>query len=111
MAFLYEKIMELDLIPFKIGIQYENWEFELEPYKTTKTIDTYRYIGNKNKILGVKAKLILLSFNLDILEEVAYYFYRVSFERLKSNIEEFPGKNKGLIYDCKSCKITWFKII
>lgn len=25
--------MDLEEIPFKIGMQYENWEFDLEPVK------------------------------------------------------------------------------
>ncbi len=105
--FLYEKIMELDLIPFKIGMQYENWEFELEPYSTSKATDTYKYLGNEKCILGIEAKLILLSFSLDILEEVEYYFDAVSFGLLKDNIEKFPGKCKEVICDYKDYRIIF----
>ncbi len=99
--------MELDLIPFKIGMQYENWEFELEPYSISKATDTYKYIGNEKRILGIEAKLILLSFNLDILEEVEYYFDADTFTLLKGRIAESPGKCKGVICDCNDYRVIF----
>lgn len=64
--------MDLEEIPFKIGMQYENWEFELDILPDRiKGKDSYLYIGNKiTELYGFKVAKIELLFNLDILEEV-----------------------------------------
>ncbi len=84
--------MNIDFIPFQIGEQYENWEFDLEPVKTSKTYDKYRYIKTDQKeLLNVPVKQILLTFNLDILFQVEYYFEVKYFQQLKSKLIEFLG--------------------
>ncbi|MDR6299918.1 hypothetical protein [Mesonia maritima] len=63
--------MEIDFIPFKIGMQYENWEFDLEPIKFAKYFDKYKYIkSNYSKLLDINVNSIYLFFNLDILFRV-----------------------------------------
>ena len=63
--------MTLEEVPFKIGMQYENWEFDLEPIETTKYYDKYEYIkGDITSIFYLDIKNIFLYFNLDILYKV-----------------------------------------
>lgn len=63
--------MDLEEIPFKIGMQYENWEFDLEPVKFDGNNVTYKYIkGDIKTILGKPIKCIYLYFNFDILYRV-----------------------------------------
>ncbi len=82
--------MNIDFNPFPIGEQYENWEFDLEPVKTTKTYDQYLYIKNEPKeILNVPLQKILLTFNLDILFQVEYYFEAKYFYELKNKLIEY----------------------
>lgn len=64
--------MKLDTLPFKIGMEYENWEFELDVIED-KLIgrDSYLYIGNEvTELYGFKIERIELIFCLDILEVV-----------------------------------------
>ncbi len=72
--------MKLEELPFKIGMQYENWEFDLEYEKTTirNNIEyvVYRYKKlEKHFFLGTEIKRgVFLSFNGDILMEVVFLF-------------------------------------
>lgn len=64
--------MNLDTLPFKIGMEYENWEFELDVIED-KLIgrDSYLYIGNEvTELYGFKIERIELIFYWDILEVV-----------------------------------------
>ena len=66
--------MEIDKLPFKIGMQYENWEFDLDIIETEK-YDKYRYNKNDIKMLfGFEIKEIFLTFDLDILFKVEILF-------------------------------------
>ncbi|MBS9766540.1 MAG: hypothetical protein KGV44_03235 [Flavobacteriaceae bacterium] len=63
--------MKVTEIPFKIGMQYENWEFDLELVATKKSYEIYEYIkGNITKINGSEVEYIYLYFELDILFKV-----------------------------------------
>lgn len=63
-------------IPFKLGMQYENWEFDLELKKERILgCDSYIYIGKKfNKFLNYNKFKTELVFNLDILEAIIINF-------------------------------------
>ncbi len=62
-------------LPFKLGMQYENWEFDLEPIPDKyKGRDSYKYIGKeKFYYYGYEVRGIKLTFELDILVEVILY--------------------------------------
>lgn len=71
-------------IPFKLGMQYDNWEFDLEVTKDRiEGCDSY-YIGKKfNKFLNYNKYKTELIFNLDVLEAVL-----ISFENSNSDYNE-----------------------
>ncbi|UMB52617.1 hypothetical protein MKD41_09735 [Lutibacter sp. A64] len=68
--------MENTKLPFQIGEQYENWEFELEILPDRiNGYDSYKYIGNEFKFfLNYLPDETELIFNLDILECVLFVF-------------------------------------
>lgn len=48
--------MKTDALPFQLGMQYENWEFDLEPLKDRiDGYDSYIYL-KEISILGVNPK-------------------------------------------------------
>ena len=59
-------------IPFKLGMQYDNWEFDLEVTKDrVQGFDSYIYKGKKfNKFLNYSTDKTELLFRLDVLELV-----------------------------------------
>ena len=85
MVFLYPKVMKQLNIPFKLGMQYDNWEFDLEVTKDRiKGCDSYIYMGKKfNKFLNYSKYKTELIFNLDVLEAVL-----ISFENSNSDYNE-----------------------
>lgn len=67
--------MDLKDLPFKIGMQYENWEFDLELVDTRRSYEVYKYIKNDiREINGMNIDKILLYFELDILIRIKIYF-------------------------------------
>jgi hypothetical protein len=62
--------------PFKLGMQYDNWEFELEVTQDRlQGYDSYIYIGKQfNKFLNECTDETELLFNMDILEAVIITF-------------------------------------
>ncbi len=72
-------------IPFKLGMQYDNWEFDLEIAKDrVQGFDSYIYMGKKfNKFLNNSKYKTELIFNLDVLEAVL-----ISFESSNSDFNE-----------------------
>ena len=72
-------------IPFKLGMQYDNWEFDLEVTKDRiEGCDSYIYIGKEfNKFLNYSKYKTELIFNLDVLEAVL-----ISFESSNSDFNE-----------------------
>lgn len=75
-AFLYPKVMKQQKIPFKLGMEYENWEFELDLCTNRfEYFDSYKYVGTGlNKFLNKYTDETELLFNLDILEAVIIIF-------------------------------------
>ena len=63
--------MKKDLLPFDIGEDYENWEFDLEvrTFDKIKGFDSYIYLNNF-KFLDVIPLHTELLFSFDILELV-----------------------------------------
>ena len=97
MAFLYPIVMNLEELPFKIGMQYEHWEFDLEPVEFAKQYDKYKYIKNDIPIvLDIEVKHIYLYFNWDILYKVEIIFSTVKplgiFTVLKGMLEVTFGE-------------------
>lgn len=84
-VFLYPKVMKQLNIPFKLGMQYDNWELDLEVTKDRiDGCDSYIYTGKKfNKFLNYSKYKTELIFNLDILEAVL-----ISFENSNSGYDE-----------------------
>ena len=68
--------MKKDKIPFKIGVQYENWEFNLDILPDRiKGLDSYLNIDESlNKFLNVCSDKTELIFSLDILERIILTF-------------------------------------
>lgn len=63
-------------IPFKLGMQYDNWEFDLEVVQERlQGYDSYIYIGKKfNKFLNNSKFKTELIFSFDTLEAVLMTF-------------------------------------
>ncbi len=63
-------------LPFKLGMQYDNWEFDLEVTKDrVQGFDSYIYTGKKfNKFLNYSTDKTELLFRLDVLESVMLRF-------------------------------------
>lgn len=63
-------------IPFKLGMQYDNWELDLEVTKDRiDGCDSYIYIGKEfNKFLNYSTDKTELLFSLDVLEAVILRF-------------------------------------
>ncbi len=85
MVFLFPKVMKQLNIPFKLGMQYDSWEFDLEVTKDRiEGCDSYIYTGKKfNKFLKYCKYKTELIFSLDILEAVL-----ISFENSNSDYNE-----------------------
>lgn len=63
--------MDIDFLPFQIGMHYEHWEFDLEPINGSWEYDKYVYIGSDiTKLSGVEVTVIYLYFSCDILFRV-----------------------------------------
>jgi len=67
--------MKIDFTPFQIGMQYENWEFDLEPIDTDTLYDKYWYFKDDIKsLLDLEGFKIYLYFDWDILFKVEVTF-------------------------------------
>lgn len=77
--------MEKEIIPFKLGMEYENWEFELGLCSIRfKHLDNYKYVGTGlNKFLNKTTDETELFFSLDILEAVVINFKDKSMQFFK----------------------------
>ena len=80
-------------LKFKIGEQYEKYEFELD--WVTSVIDTnlryevYRYIGkDKSSIFNFEIHKILLAYNCDFLAGVFYFIKGNCYFRRPSEIQK-----------------------
>ena len=78
--------MKIGFIPFQIGMQYENWEFDLEPINLSFKISQDQYIYFKKDIkelFGLEIQLIYLYFSLDILFKVEIIY------KSKNQVQDF----------------------
>ncbi|AZJ36882.1 hypothetical protein [Tenacibaculum singaporense] len=58
-------------LPFRIGMQYENWEFDLELVDTKKSYEVYNYTKGDIKVFNEELiEYIHLYFELDILFKI-----------------------------------------
>ncbi|MHC9088528.1 hypothetical protein ACXIHB_07435 [Tenacibaculum sp. IMCC1] len=58
-------------LPFRIGMQYENWEFDLELVDTKKSYEVYNYTKGDIKVFNEELiEYIHLYFELDILLKI-----------------------------------------
>lgn len=81
--------MKTNILPFQLGMEYENWEFDLEPinYRITG-YDSYVYIGNFSTP-GIKPRKIELIFHWEILVAVILEFKQ----------SDLPGAEKLFLTD------------
>lgn len=84
MVFLYPIIMDFKNLPFKLGMQYENWEFDLEiaPKDRIKEYDGFIYLGEIT-VLNIKPIKVELIFGLDILVAVILSFNESDVSKLE----------------------------
>lgn len=68
--------MKYPNIPFRIGMEYENWEFDLEILPDRlEGYDSYRYIGNElNNFLNYPIEETELIFSFEILVAIIIKF-------------------------------------
>lgn len=65
--------MKNSKLPFQIGKQYENWEFDLEPTEKERILGLDSYIYIKELVfLGIIPRYTELIFSLDILKVVIF---------------------------------------
>ena len=97
--------MDIDFIPFKLGMEYDNWEFDLESDYETIEFERYLYVKkDMDALFGIPVERIYLSFNADILFMVEYEFKSKYIESLKSKLGSILGK--GTFRDFGSC-VEW----
>lgn len=87
--------MKQNILPFKIGMQYENWEFSLEPIHEDRFegFDSFLYLEELICNFTLLEYLELL-FNLDILKVVVYVLSLETEEKhrqLRNVLEESFG--------------------
>lgn len=67
--------MNIEELPFKTGMQYENWEFDLEPVEFDGNNVKYRYLKHDiPTVIGETVEAIYLYFNFDILYRLEVVF-------------------------------------
>ncbi|WP_378185901.1 hypothetical protein ACE939_12395 [Aquimarina sp. W85] len=89
--------MNLEELPFKLGMPYENWEFDLDFIEVTRLYDKYKYSKEDiTDLCGLTVQHIYLYFNLDILFKVEVVFKCfnpvVEFIQLTTQLENKYGK-------------------
>lgn len=69
-----------DIFPFKIGSEYELYEFDLEvlEIERAKGLDSYLYL-KEVEFLGSKAQQVELIFSMDILQIVIIHLEDITF--------------------------------
>lgn len=102
--------MKKDKIPFKIGMQYENWEFNLDILPDRiKGLDSYLNIDESlNEFMNIHTDKTELIFSLDILEGVVItfenrtlYFYKELKEMILSDLEKLGGLDIMFSSECE----------
>lgn len=99
----------INQLKFRIGEQYENYEFQLKPIKeyieNNIHYDAYSFEENSNSILGIKTDKVELHYNADILEKVVYHFTGNQYECLK---EQIAQNYDGVIEQIDVNIISWY---
>lgn len=114
-------------IPFHVGDQYENWEFDLEVnFDLQKTIANkelyivYHWVGQQKKFLNYRPHSTKLICYWDILNTVILNFlnneqtfYNNLNQKLikKFNNPKIVNKNEDLIYKFKDEEIEYWSIL
>ena len=105
--------MKIDFIPFQIGMQYENWEFDLDPIDSFSNYVKYELV-KKDSIRLFKHRLnrIVLYFNLDILFGVEMFIDSTnplqSFSDLaKILVKELGNKELVINENLTIITLTW----
>ena len=97
MVFLFEYIMKnniYDYLKFRLGSEYEEYEFVLipiPPYEFIEnklSLEPYEYFGDIKELLGCKVKQIILYYNADILMRVMMRFRGNKLKLIKQVLEE-----------------------
>ena len=83
--FYTQKIMENFNIPFEIGQDYENWEFDLEIMDNERipNYDSYLYIGEVKNHLNLFSDKTELIFYWDRLEAVILTFFHIEMNTIE----------------------------
>lgn len=83
-----------DYLFFKLDSESSDYEFEIipiPPYEFIEnelSLEPYEYFGEKDEILGLKVKHIILYFNADVLMRVEFLFSGNVLNVLKLKLEE-----------------------
>lgn len=86
--------MEIDKLPFKIGVHYENWEFDLEIAEDNIELEKYKYVGSGiTHLYGLKVSRIYLCFSLDILSKIEIFFCYIKNRQTYGELKEELIKN------------------
>ena len=96
--------MKNDKLPFQIGKQYENWEFDLEPTEKERILGFDSYIYFRELLfLGVIPRYVELIFSWDILKVVLFtvdFKTKQDLELFKDSLNlEFRKSNQFYIKD------------
>ena len=96
--------MKNDKLPFQIGKQYENWEFDLEPTEKERILGFDSYIYFRELLfLGVIPRYVELIFSWDILKVVLFtvdFKTKQDLELFKDSLSlEFRKSNQFYIKD------------
>ncbi|MFT7072560.1 MAG: hypothetical protein ACJA1Z_003520 [Patiriisocius sp.] len=66
--------MDIEKLPFKIGMHYDNWKDDLKVEEIDENYSVFRYTkGDIKKFDGLEITDIFLYFNLDVLFQVEMY--------------------------------------
>ena len=96
--------MKNNKLPFQIGKQYENWEFDLEPTEKERILGFDSYIYFRELLfLGVIPRYVELIFSWDILKMVLFtvdFKTKQDLELFKDSLSlEFRKSNQFYIKD------------
>ena len=87
--------MNIDKLPFKIGMQYENWEFDLDIIETER-YDKYKYNKNYDTLFELAIQDVFLTFDLDILFKVEIVFKTKSQNKVSMLIEDIKYSRSNI---------------
>ena len=106
--------MKKDILPFHLGVEYENWEFDLEPTNNRiKGYDSYIYI-KEITVFGLKPRKIELIFYWEILVviildfnesdlPVAQELFMIGYKQINYYFYKSDTEINSKIYDSLLC--------